>query len=249
MGNTNEMTPKGVIGIVIAAVIGVPVFIYLLIKIFTSGIEVDENASLMLPAAVDARLMPVGNVKVVATAPVGSRTGQMVYESICITCHAEGLAGAPKFADNGVWAPRLSKGFNVLVEYAIKGINGMPPRGGDPGLTDDEMKRAVAYMGNAAGAKFTEPPISNAPSVAAKIDPEVKGKEIYDTLCATCHAAGLNGAPKFGDKAAWSARLKVGIDNVIKIGTKGKGMMPPKGGYMGTDAEFAAAVEYMVKHS
>lgn len=249
MGNAKEMTPKGVIGLVIAAVVGVPVFIYLVIKIFTSGIGIDEDAPLMVPAAVEARLMPAGNVKVVMTAPVGSRTGQMVYESICITCHAEGLAGAPKFGDKNAWIPVLSKGFNTLVEHAIKGFNAMPARGGDPSLTDDEMKRAVAYMGNAAGGKFTEPPVDNASMMAEKIDPEVKGKEIYDSLCATCHAAGLNGAPKFGDKAAWTARLKVGLDNVIKISAKGKGMMPPKGGYMGSDEEFAAAVKYLVGHS
>ncbi|WP_376767354.1 c-type cytochrome [Paludibacterium denitrificans] len=52
-------------------------------------------------------------------------------------------------------------------------------------------------------------------------------------------------APKFGDKAAWAPRLKVGLDEVQKIATKGLNAMPPKGGFGGSDAEFRAAIEYM----
>lgn len=249
MSNASGVTPKGVVSILVASLIGVPLFIYLIIKIFTSGIDADENTPAMSQAATDARLMPVGRVKIIPTAPVGSRTGLMVYESVCVSCHAEGVGGAPKFGDATVWAVHLAQGFNTLAEHAIKGFKTMPAKGGDPSLTDDEVKRAVAYMGNAVGAKFVEPPVIDASGAIAKIDPEVQGRAIYEKTCAMCHATGLQGAPKFGDSAVWTARLKVGLDNVIKIGKVGKGMMPPKGGYMGSDAEFAAAVEYMVKHS
>lgn len=249
MSNASGVTPGGVVGIVVAAVLGVPVLIYLIIKIFTGGISLDGSISSMSKEAVAARLLPAGGVKVVVTAPVGSRTGQMVYDGICMTCHATGLSGSPKLGDAASWAVRLGQGFDILVQHAIEGFNAMPAKGGDPGLTDDEIKRAVAYMGNAAGAKFTEPVLANASGVAAQLDPEVKGKAIYDALCTTCHAAGLNSAPKFGDKAAWAPRLKDGIEATIKIGIAGKGVMPPKGGYLGSDEEFAAAVHYMIHHA
>lgn len=75
------------------------------------------------------------------------------------------------------------------------------------------------------------------------------GKKAYDTACIACHAAGIAGAPKFGDKAAWSARIGQGAsvlyDHAIK-GFQGKaGYMPPKGGSTLPDADVKAAVDYM----
>lgn len=72
------------------------------------------------------------------------------------------------------------------------------------------------------------------------------GKRVYDQVCAACHAAGVAGAPKFGDKAAWAPRLKQGMDTLHASAVKGKGAMPPKGGYAGPDADVMAAVDYMV---
>ena len=73
------------------------------------------------------------------------------------------------------------------------------------------------------------------------------GKKIYDTTCTACHGAGVAGAPKFGDKAAWAPRIKLGIDALHASALKGKGAMPPKGGNVTLpDADVIAAVDYMV---
>ncbi len=64
--------------------------------------------------------------------------------------------------------------------------------------------------------------------------------------CAACHIAGVAGAPKLGDKAAWAPRLAAGIDGMTASVIKGKGAMPPKGGSSASDADLRAAVEYMV---
>lgn len=83
---------------------------------------------------------------------------------------------------------------------------------------------------------------------------ENKGKKIYDASCMACHAAGVAGAPKLGDKAAWGPRVAQGNDtlytNAIK-GFQGKaGMMPPKGGNMSLkDEDVKAAVDYMVSQA
>jgi cytochrome c5 len=79
------------------------------------------------------------------------------------------------------------------------------------------------------------------------------GKKVYDTTCMACHAAGVAGAPKFGDKAAWAPRIAQGIGvlhaHAIKGFTGKSGMMPPKGGNMSlSDADVMAAVDYMVAH-
>ena len=80
---------------------------------------------------------------------------------------------------------------------------------------------------------------------------EDKGKKLYDTSCMACHAAGVAGAPKFGDKAAWAPRIAQGMDTLHTHAIKGfqgkAGMMPPKGGNMGAkDEDVMAAVDYMV---
>ena len=73
------------------------------------------------------------------------------------------------------------------------------------------------------------------------------GETIYNTVCTACHAAGLAGAPKTGDKAAWAPRMAAGFDAMFKNASNGKGAMPAKGGAADlTDAELKAAVEYLV---
>jgi cytochrome c5 len=72
------------------------------------------------------------------------------------------------------------------------------------------------------------------------------GKKLYDTACMACHVAGVAGAPKFGDKAAWAPRIATGLDALTASVVKGKGAMPPKGGSAASDAEIRASVEYMV---
>lgn len=69
---------------------------------------------------------------------------------------------------------------------------------------------------------------------------------LYTQACQVCHAAGVAGAPKFGDKAQWAPRLAQGVDGLTASAIKGKGAMPPRGGSQGTDEEIKAAVVYMV---
>lgn len=82
-------------------------------------------------------------------------------------------------------------------------------------------------------------------------DDAKQGKSIYTSKCIACHGAGIAGAPKLGDKAAWDARIAKGnavlTQNAIE-GFKGTtGFMPPKGGYMTlSDDEVSLAVQYMV---
>ncbi|QZA78752.1 c-type cytochrome [Deefgea tanakiae] len=248
MGGSSASAFKSAIGIILTALIGVPLFAYLAIKLATSGMSTDVTSSTMTKEAVAARLQPVAVVKIVDGGPPGSKSGKAVYESVCMSCHDAGLAGAPKFADAGAWAGRIGQGFETLVKHAIGGFNAMPAKGGAADLTDDEVKRAVAYMGNAAGAKFEEPKVAGAAAGGA-IDPAVKGKEIYASVCMACHDSGVAGAPKFGDKAAWAPRLKDGVDSAIAIAVKGIGAMPAKGGYSGSDEEFKAAALYLINAS
>ncbi|GAB6050091.1 hypothetical protein JCM16106_09360 [Hydrogenophilus islandicus] len=113
----------------------------------------DENATL-------AAILPVAqlNLKFQTVEP-GKRTGEQIYQAVCKSCHESGALGSPKTGDTAAWGPRIAKGFDALVQSATNGIGQMPPKGGAADLTDVEIKRAVAYLANQAGAGFTEPPV------------------------------------------------------------------------------------------
>ena len=71
------------------------------------------------------------------------------------------------------------------------------------------------------------------------------GEEVYKAQCTTCHAAGLVGAPKFGDAAAWAPRIGTGYAALLNSALKGKGNMTAQGGGAFADFEVGRAVAYM----
>jgi len=95
------------------------------------------------------------------------------------------------------------------------------------------------------------PVLLAAPAVAGDA---AKGQGIYMNFCAPCHATGVAGAPKVGDKATWAPRLKQGEKILVERSIKGyqgaAGFMPARGGNSAlSDTEVANAVAYMVAQS
>jgi len=132
-----------------------PIFIIIGLVVFvTSGTK--PNAGIDNPElAIAQRIQKIGNVEIRdANRPL--RAGEAVYNGQCAACHATGAAGAPKLADAAAWGPRIKTGFEALVQSALKGKGAMAPQGGGD-FNDTEIARGVAYMANAAGAKFAEP--------------------------------------------------------------------------------------------
>ena len=115
-----------------------------------------------------------------------------------------------------------------------------------------ELTVGVAQAAKVATASSN--PVMDAIIPSANAADENHGKKIYDATCLACHAAGVAGAPKLGDKAAWAPRIAQGADTLHMHAIKGfqgkAGMMPPKGGNMGAkDEDVKAAVDYMVSQS
>nr|VFK10817.1 MAG: Cytochrome C oxidase, cbb3-type, subunit III [Candidatus Kentron sp. LPFa] len=77
--------------------------------------------------------------------------GQAVYKNHCSACHAQGVAGAPRFRDKDDWAPRIAKGIDALYAAAWNGLGGMPPKGGKQDASEDEIESAVDYMVSESG--------------------------------------------------------------------------------------------------
>jgi cytochrome c5 len=287
-GHTGPIkTPKQLLITVIFAFV-LPVFIiiglvsYVVSENKPSGSTRAESMALGgvsqqdLERATAERIRKVGVVEIRdANRPL--KSGEEVFKAQCTACHSTGAAGAPKFGDAAAWGPRIAKGFDALVQSALHGKGAMPAQGGGD-FDDVEVARGVAYMANAAGAKFPEPQRAAAPQASASAPaaaaaaataaaatpapaaapaPAVQqtaaagaganaGEALFKQTCVACHGAGVAGAPKFGDKAAWAPRVKQGTDVLVQNAIKGKGAMPPKGGSSASDAEVRAAVEYMV---
>ena len=114
---------------------------------------------------------------------------------------------------------------------------------------------AGAVAVTAAPAAATPSPVATAtaaPVVVAAQEPAQASAgaipALYTQVCPACHVAGVAGAPKLGDKAAWAPRLALGIDGLTASAIKGKGAMPPRGGSAASDAEIKTVVAFMVNN-
>jgi cytochrome c5 len=158
-----------------------------------------------------------------------------------------------------IGAIALIVGIYLLVQLAVHGYANRDMKG-QPAMSDAAVKQRLAPVAQVVVDPNAPPPAAApAPAVAAvNVPPPAAsgakagaaagaGKSTYDSVCHVCHGAGVAGAPKFGDKAAWAPRIKQGVDALHANAIKGKGAMPPKGGNPSlSDADVSAAVDYMV---
>jgi cytochrome c5 len=115
----------------------------------------------------------------------------------------------------------------------------------DP-LHSKEVQQNIAPFAHEAiaGKDNSALAIAVAPAVAA--DVPTTGEQGFTKVCSACHTAGVNGAPKIGDHAAWGPRIAQGKEMLYKDAINGKGNMPPKGGTTWPDATIRMTVDYMV---
>jgi cytochrome c5 len=176
------------------------------------------------------------------SAAPGERTGKEVVDNVCASCHAKGVNGAPRIGDNKAWAARASQGLTALSAHALDGIRKMPAHGGNAGLSDAEIARAVTYMVNQSGGHWIEPRDASPAAVRS-------GEQLVQQQCSHCHQEGLNGAPKIGDRAAWIPRMSKGLDQLVKSAVHGHGAMPARGGIVDlSEREIESAVVYMFNY-
>lgn len=250
--------------------------LFFLVKLATSGYYSDVEAS--TPSATQTRIMPAGSVTMGDGTPVGQRTGEQIFNKVCIQCHAAdgNIPNAPRITNNSEWAPRIAKGFETLFNNALNGFNAMPAKGGQADLTDDELKRAIAHMTNESGGNFEAPSagasdaasdaaasgsVGNASAAAASDSPtataSADGQKVFETACAACHGATsvIPNSPKITKNDEWAPRIKQGKETLFKHAIEGftgpgGSLMPAKGGNAGlSDDEVKAAVTYMVNQS
>ena len=132
--------------------------------------------------------------------------------------------------------PRAKSGSDKVVAERIKPVGSTP-----------EIEKGPSPLVPAPAPVAAAPAATDATAAPAAGS---NGKAVYDASCQACHGAGVAGAPKLGDKAAWAPRLGAGIAAMQTSAIKGKNAMPPKGGNLSlSDADVKAATDYLVAQS
>ena len=132
-----------------------PVFAIIGLVYYVSSANKPAAGAVNVEKALAERIQKVGAVEI-RDANRELKSGEDVFKAQCATCHAAGVAGAPKVGDSGAWAARIKTGYEALLTSALKGKGAMGAQGGGD-FEDLEIARAVVYMANAGGANFDAP--------------------------------------------------------------------------------------------
>ncbi|WP_198134728.1 c-type cytochrome [Psychromonas ingrahamii] len=108
-------------------------------------------------AAIAERIAPVGSVYLdgeimtaqqspVSAEPAGPRSGEKIYNTYCMACHATGVLGSPKKGDAAAWAPRIAQGAEIMLKHAIEGYNSMPAKGTCGDCSEQEIASTIAFL-------------------------------------------------------------------------------------------------------
>ena len=140
-----------------------------------------------------------------------------------------------------------------IVMIALFVTGGLKVDPTSPAMSEEAVARRLKPVGEVVIGEAGAPATATKPTaktIAAAAAKPADGKKTYDAVCAMCHVAGVAGAPKTGDKAAWKPRIALGMDLLYGSAIKGKNLMPPKGGAASlSDADIKAAVDYLVVQS
>ena len=128
----------------------IPLFVVTLaVVLFFNGKKYDELVSSRLNSSVAICLegQSCGQATAMNVAVTGgARSAESIYTSGCAACHDAGIAGAPMMGNKSQWEARQAKGYEMLVNNAYNGINGMPAKGLCADCTKEEIGRAVQFM-------------------------------------------------------------------------------------------------------
>jgi len=134
--------------IVVGALVAFFVLILIIAQIVSGPKDGATGVDKMVESATIERIKPFGEINI-GTAPVAAPAGAVdaksAYTASCFACHGTGAAGAPKLGDKAEWKNRIAQGMDTLVDHAINGFKGMPPRGGSS-LNDAAVEAVVKYM-------------------------------------------------------------------------------------------------------
>lgn len=105
--------------------------------------------------ALEKRIAPIGKIKL-AESEIGQSSltaahndihlGKTIFESKCVLCHKNGIAGAPRLGNQSDWSPRIKKKFSILLKHATNGYRAMPPKGACLECSISDLEATINYM-------------------------------------------------------------------------------------------------------
>ena len=153
-----------VIGLLVLITLGLIVFAFYLQK------AIPEEVSPTAAKRTEQRIAPAGAVYAGATGAAaqaaahaaatakaaaqvaygGTTDGKVIFDNLCTACHTNGVGNAPTL-DHAHWDKRIAQGKDTLYKHAIEGYTGpdggiMPPKGGNPALTEEQVEATVDWM-------------------------------------------------------------------------------------------------------
>jgi cytochrome c5 len=226
----------------IASAVSILLAVYFLITSLVNTVNSNstkgELDNTMQVAAASDNLAPIGHSLTSDAKPAAAaaaRSGKEVYDAVCTVCHATGVAGAPKISDKAAWEPRVATGIDALMNTAINGKGAMPARGGNPSVTDAELKATIAYMTKQAGFDLG---ITDEPAAAAV-------KEEAAPVAATEEKVSTEAekpAPATEEKPTASADAPTEPENTVEAPAAQKAVVEPIAPEAPTAPEVAAPV-------
>jgi cytochrome c5 len=151
-------------------------------------------------------------------------------------------------AQNETFSPRNLTVFGALLFTALILGEVVFPRHGDDA--------ALVGVGTVEDIAMRLKPVVTIDDIMAGVtsasdddSAEKTPKQLYASTCLACHASGVAGAPKVGDKMAWQNRMGDGIDAIVTSAINGKGAMPPNGGSTYSEEQIRSVVEFMLAES
>ena len=150
-------TPTFFMGLLGALVAMTLVLFIIAQNIVEPDLKLDDSE---VAEAIQKRIEPIGRLNTgdapiaVAGLPLISdaqaapdfESGEAVYNAVCQACHTTGVLNSPKLGDPAGWETRLPKGKEAMYLSVLNGLNLMPPKGGRPDLSDEQIQMAVDYM-------------------------------------------------------------------------------------------------------
>ena len=153
MSGTSDKEFYKLFGYITFFIILLAIIITILSKVFASSVT-NDNYDTVKEKATEERLLssekinlasnPTFKTEVIVVS--STKSGKDIYNSVCMSCHMSGAAGAPITGKVDQWSERIAKGNDTLYNNAINGIGVMPAKGGLMSLSDDDVKLAVDYM-------------------------------------------------------------------------------------------------------
>jgi len=201
----NDATFLRMFLLILGALVAFTVIIMFMANIIGGSMDEIKAGDTARLAAVEKRIAPVGRVNIAgaeqtagtpAAAPAASRSGAEVYQAVCFACHFTGAADAPKLGDKAAWDARAATGMDSLVSAAINGKGAMPPRGGNPATTDQEIRAAVVHMLTEMGYD------TNASAAAAAPSAVEQAKETAGAVVETAQTTAPNAVEQVKAAAA-----------------------------------------------